>query len=435
MITMECVVRNVLEKLQWSDPHTEACTVTPLHALWGHIYNTEERIYYNELMLLRMMASFLSMLSLLLLYLLIGLSNGQLTTCNVRPNPFGISTPTTGQALGITFYIDINNPFTCYGVITKWRLCYKRSAGALSDTIRIGIYEPTDNGNQFVKRGSNSIHLQLQHSDCLNITANPQLVVREGYVLAFYATVAYIKFYDDTTNGYLYKSVAFPNSISRGVLIKTSNPYAPKLGAYIDPIDPSTTSTTLTSTGNSSNIIPSSDATNDTSNTMSGSISVIITPTPTSESGIPPPDLLSDQCLVGVNEAFVHSFEIKHTPYLSTHLPSQCNGLIERWELCYKHINELAEIQLGIWRPNNTNYVLVGYDDITVVPKYLHSLINPLVCTVVTSSDALLYIEEGDLIGFNSTDLSVAFTNRNINKRSTDNDFIPLIRAITSKQI
>ena len=154
-----------------------------------------------------------------------GLDGQELSTCRIHP----FNHLTSGKALGITFYIDLNNPFTCYGIITKWRLCYKSSQGAISDTIKIGVYEPDSDGNTFTKKGSNSIFLQLQNSDCLNITADPQLVVQSGYVLAFYATLAYIKFFDDTENGYLYKSVAFPNSISKGVLIKTSQPYVAKL--------------------------------------------------------------------------------------------------------------------------------------------------------------------------------------------------------------
>ena len=189
----------------------------------------------------------LSLLTLIYLFPSIE-CQGQLTTCNVRHNPFIVSQSTSGKALGATFYIDRNNPFTCYGVITQWRLCYKRSPGALSDTISIGVYQPNSDGDCYARKGANYIHLQLQNSDCLNITADPQLIVQEGYVLAFYASVAYIKFYDDSTNGDLYKSVAFPSSISTGVLIKTSNPYAPKLQAYVHTLNPTTASS---STGSS----------------------------------------------------------------------------------------------------------------------------------------------------------------------------------------
>lgn len=282
-----------------------------------------------------------------------------------------------------------------------------------------------------MRRGLNSFHLQLQSKDCLNITADPQLVVQEGYVLAFYASLIYIKFFDDPTNGYLYKSVAFPSSISKGVLIKTTNPYAPKIEAYIEPISPSTPSSSTT-------ISSGQSVTNNTTTALTSETSFItvssssIPPSPIS--GIPPPDLSPDECLFGINEAFVQSFKEKTITFLNLNLPSLCNGIIERWEFCYKHINKSSVIQIGVWRQltNDTDFIHLGSNDISVLPKDVHYS-DPLVCSVVTSSSEL-QVKEGDVIGFNSSDILMAFSDKNI-KRSTDGNEIPLLRAIISKRI
>lgn len=154
------------------------------------------------------------------------------SSCSVRDDPFVEAT--TERILGATFYIDLNNPFTCYGVVTQFKFCYKKSAGALSDTVYIGVYRPDSDGDRYIRVGYNSIRIKpLLSSDCLTIDANPRIVVQEGYVLAFYVTFAYIKLYNDPVNGYLYKSAAFPSSIGTGALIKTSTHYAPKLQAII----------------------------------------------------------------------------------------------------------------------------------------------------------------------------------------------------------
>lgn len=158
-----------------------------------------------------------------------GLSN---SLCTVRGDPFAATTTT--RILGATFYIDLNNPFTCYGVVTQFKFCYKRSPGALSDTVYVGVYRPDSDGDRYIRVGYNSIKVKpLRNSDCLTYDANPHIVVQEGYVLAFYVTFAYIELYVDPANGYLYKSAAFPSSIGTGALIRTSSKYAPKLQAII----------------------------------------------------------------------------------------------------------------------------------------------------------------------------------------------------------
>lgn len=161
-----------------------------------------------------------------------GISKAQpLQSCLVREDPF--SSTTVDDALGITFYLDLNNPFICYGVIEQWKFCYKSSPGSIFDTLYIGVYKPDADGDRFIRQGSNGIYLNLENDDCITVDADPQLVVDEGYVIGFYAALTYIKFYDNPMSGYLYKSVAFPSSISKGVLIKTTHSYSPKLEALI----------------------------------------------------------------------------------------------------------------------------------------------------------------------------------------------------------
>ena len=366
-------------------------------------------------------------------------SDGQgLSTCRI--NPFHHST--SGKALGITFYIDLNNPFACYGIITKWRFCYKSSPGAISDTIKIGVYEPNSDGDTFTKKGSNSIFLQLQNSDCLNITADPQLVVQSGYVLAFYATLTYIKFFDDTENGYLYKSVSFPNSISKGVLIKTSQPYVAKLQAYIEtiapPVQPSTIISTSTDSYSTESVVLSRITSMlETSYLFISSIPPTSTPipVPNNDSGIPPPDLASNECFVGVNEAYATSFQKYASLFLNPLLPSQCNGIVERWEYCYRYVERPTRLHIGVWRlsPDGNTYISQGHNEIIVTPKEVHHS-DPLACDV-SPVDIPYQIREGDIIGFNSSDMFMAFSYENIitMKRTTDTNnhiMIPLIRAI-----
>ena len=171
-------------------------------------------------------------------------SSGQnLTTCHTRPqDPF--SEPSTDESTGATFYIDLNNPFTCHGVIKQWRFCYRRSPGALFDTIYFGVYAPNSDGNTYIKKGSNSIYIgSLKNQECLYRDANPQLVVQQGYYIAWYASLIFIEYFDDPVNGHLYRSVGFPNSISHGVLIKTPDIRAPKIHALLQNLDPVITST------------------------------------------------------------------------------------------------------------------------------------------------------------------------------------------------
>jgi hypothetical protein len=335
----------------------------------------------------------------------------------VRENPFDYSK--SGKALGATFYIDINNPFTCHGVITKWRICYQKSPGALTDTLLIGVYQPNSDGDRFTKKGSNSIFLHLQNEECLNITADPQLVVQEGYVVAFYSSLIYIQFFDNTVNGYLFKSVAFPKSISKGVLIKTTKPYAPKIQAYIElipaPVQPSSTSSALPS--------PTSSST-------------YPIPTPIDYGGIPLPDLTSNECIFGISEGFASYFRDENsTRFISYLLPSDCDGIVSRWELCYGYVANISSIHVGIWRlnENSNNLTLVQENEIVIiVPKDQHH-VEPLACTVAYVNDTVR-VEKGDLIGFYSLNVSMAFTDRNIKIDGNDTyGNIPLIRAIIGK--
>ena len=369
------------------------------------------------------------------------------STCNVRPDPFNQTT--SGKALGITFYIDLNNPFTCYGIIKQWRLCYKSSPGAISDTINIGVYQA--DGNSYVKKGSNSISLQLQDKDCLYINADPELVVQEGYVVAFYATLVYIKFFDDEENGYLYKSVAFPKSISQGVLIKTTHPYAPKLQAYIETV--STTTTTSTSSTTTSNTLIVNTISSITIQSSPQSFSptpfTTISPSPTpfpssnSNSGIPPPDLEPNQCFLGVNEAFVSFFKQNSSLFLNHLQPAQCDGRLVRWEFCHKYIETLSQIRLGVWRPliESESFLPIGENEIFIGPRNITHSKELLVCRVI-DANITNPVRVGDLIGFITSEIFMAFADEKNNVVKGDVDetpevgnaqTFPLLRGIIGK--
>ena len=337
-----------------------------------------------------------------------------LETCSIRKDPF--TQPVATHSLGATFYIDLHNPFTCYGVIRTWRFCYQKSGGAIFDTIDIGVYAPEDNGKKFVKKGKNSIHFpHLKNQDCVNITADPQLIVEEGYYVAYYASLIYIQLYNDPKNGYIYKSVAFPNSISRGVLIKTTHSLAPFLSAYIDVLDPP--SPVIISTAKTITPTPSPK------------------PIPTnSSSGIPLPDLESHQCIMGIDRGFANQFEKHKELYLNTHQPSECNGTVQRWEFCHRYVDTESTVHLGVWRLNSYNstynYSLVGGEETTLLPDTISGT-DPLRCTTVDTNTKYI-VKVGDLIGFNASTVHMAFNraSKSFVKRDGEQSTIPLMRAI-----
>ena len=376
-------------------------------------------------------------------------------TCNVRPDYSNFSTPTTGTALSGTLYFDLNNPFTCYGILKQWRFCYRRSPGIQSDTLKIGLYQL--DGNSYTKKSSNFITLQLKDSECITVDSDPQLVVQQGYVVAFTATSTYIKFYDDTQNGYLYKTVLFPNSVSKGVLIKTSNPYAPKVQGYVETLGTSSASNMYSSTSSSK----SSYSTLGDSQTMKSSLSTVpssavitqgsplwphTTPTvyysaslasstvssaiPMTEGSIPPPDLGSDQCAFGIQEGNVSFYQRNSSTFINWFEPSKCEGNVIRWEFCHEHVTSLLNIQLSVWRlVTGSSLVLVGQNVVSVHPQNKQ---ESLECTSVTGD--IQGVRIGDVVGITSPEISIAFTTRIFDEEGLlQEENLPLLRAIIRK--
>ena len=384
------------------------------------------------------------------------LSEAATTTCNVRPDFSNYSTPTTGNALSGSLYLDINNPFTCYGIIKQWRFCYKRSPGIQSDTLKIGLYQLQQ--NLYVKRGSNSIYIQLKDSDCLTVDANPQLVVEQGYMVAFIATSAYIKFYDDDQNGHLFKTVAFPNQVSPGILIKTTNTYAPKLQGYVEKLQTTTSISTssVTSTHSherlstvtsflSSSYYPSWNFSSSpilpaiisNYSSLMPVTSVVTSPLPSS-SGIPYPSVETNQCVFGVRQGYASSYSTKTSWFLNKQQPCACNGMIIRWELCHSPVSDANELSVGVWRKvlDEESYKLVGENIVTLYKTNHSSNVQTPLLECNTIAGDIMGVSAGDLIGFLSPNVSIAFARdfayETQQVHSAVNS-VPLLRAIISK--
>ena len=364
---------------------------------------------------------------------LVAVKSNALTTCNVRPDFSNYSTPTTGSALSGTLYFDINNPFTCYGIIKQWRFCYKRSPGITSDTLKIGLYQKQS--SSYAKRGSNSITLQLQDSDCLTVDANPQLIVEQGYILAFIATSIYIKFYDDPSSGYLFKTVAFPNQVLQIGLIKTINDYAPKLQGYIEnlqPSEPTTSSETASSvlSISSAQSISSSETASSvllTSSAMylpSANISTMMAYSSSSviPSALPYPDLQSNQCILGADRGYFSYFMLNSSWVLNYHDPCACTGRVVQWELCFTFVSSIS-ITLGIWRQESDIVTLVNQNEV-----FVHGIQDQFMCTTFPADSVEVTV--GDLIGFFSPEVPIAFSELNDPYKEKS---VPLLRAIIGK--
>ena len=159
---------------------------------------------------------------------------------------------------------------------------------------------------------------------------------------------------------------------------------------------------------------------------------------PNNDSGIPPPDLDSNECFIVVNQAFATSFQKYAALFLNHLLPSQCNGIVERWEYCYRYVERPTRLHIGVWTlsSDGNTHIKQGDTEIIVTPKEVHHS-DPLVCDV-SPIDSPYQIQKGDVIGFNSSDMFMAFSYENIitMKRTTDTNnhsMIPLIRAIIGK--
>ena len=390
------------------------------------------------------MLSYYRPLAIVLLLLEALSSSGQdLTTCHTRPqDPF--SEPSTDKSTGATFYIDLNNPFTCHGVIKQWRFCYRRSPGALFDTIYFGVYAPNSDGDTYIKKGSNSIYIgSLKNQECLYRDANPQLVVQQGYYIAWYASLIFIEYFDDPVNGHLYRSVGFPNSISHGVLIKTPDIRAPKIHALLQNLDPVITSTSTTLTSTSTAVVQPSIVVSPSVSTGAKTQSAVTTafPSPTqtpttpvnSSLGIPPPDLNPRQCNFGVEELFATSFLKIEGLYVNDVHISICSGVVKEIVFCYRFVEKTSFISIGIWRSiGPDDFMAVEEFELTIEPEGVHHN-DPLMCTAVLVNSTQS-VAPGDQIGFQSSDIEMAFGDETFTENN-DKAIVPLLRLIIGTSI
>lgn len=157
-------------------------------------------------------------------------------------------------------------------------------------------------------------------------------------------------------------------------------------------------------------------------------------PLPGNTTGIPAPDLDSGQCLLGIAEGFVHSYQLVTTVYINKDTPSVCKGHVVRWEICYHFINESSTVKIGIWRPNASSYYPVIQQDVLLAPLDTHHA-NLLVCSVANST-ITESVWPGDFLGFSSMDIHIAFGSQ-VEEASqslaTISNSIPLFRAILGK--
>lgn len=138
---------------------------------------------------------------------------------------------------------------------------------------------------------------------------------------------------------------------------------------------------------------------------------------------------------MGVQEAFVTSYNTSATLFLNHGQPATCAGTVNRWELCYQGSNQSATITVGTWRPKNEGiFSLVGQEVFTLEPE-TQSEIGEFVCAVF-EANVSEEIQPGDVVGFISADISIAFSNRDIESPANDtnttssNEIIGLVRAI-----
>ena len=163
-------------------------------------------------------------------------------------------------------------------------------------------------------------------------------------------------------------------------------------------------------------------------------------PTGSNTSGIPFPDISgSVQCVMGVQEAFVANYNTSSAPFLNHGQPATCSGTINRWELCYQGSEQYSTITVGIWRREEGNFNLVVEEEFVIEPE-IQSEIGEFVCAVF-GANVTEEVQPGDVIGFISENIFVAFSNRDIespddvasnstNTSSSNEVTIALVRAI-----
>lgn len=152
-------------------------------------------------------------------------------------------------------------------------------------------------------------------------------------------------------------------------------------------------------------------------------------------SGIPFPDIDSNECVLGVSEVFLDSYNVTTTPFLNVGLPSPCSGHITRWEICYKYHPQLSTVTIGVWRSERGSPLqLVEQNEITIAfsPLFHH---QSLICSVLqTNSSQSINIITGDIISVFSPNVPIAFSNSQIPETSNDHGMYALIRAIVSSK-
>ena len=155
-----------------------------------------------------------------------------------------------------------------------------------------------------------------------------------------------------------------------------------------------------------------------TQTSHAGTSSISPTPTP----------LPQYTCRTGPDTQDFRHFIIRtNTIYLDISEPVSCSGFITRWHYCHYVIgfrNTLAGLRPCVWRRSNTSveeFEVVGCNNITVVPgegentqcRSHDPTLDP---------DQVIFVEEGDYIGFYVPDSSLFPTLAPI-----DNDRQPLL--------
>lgn len=158
-------------------------------------------------------------------------------------------------------------------------------------------------------------------------------------------------------------------------------------------------------------------------------------PTAANTSGIPYPDISpSHQCVMGVQEVFVTSYNTSCLPFLNHGLPATCRGMVNRWELCYRGSEQSSSIVLGVWRPQaDEAFTLLGKDEFVLEPEPAHE--NGMFVCAVFQANISEHVQPGDVVGFISTNISIAFSDIDIEPNNAANissasSIIGLVRAI-----
>lgn len=108
---------------------------------------------------------------------------------------------------------------------------------------------------------------------------------------------------------------------------------------------------------------------------------------------------------------------------------------MNRWEMCYRGSHQSSSVLIGVWRPHGgeANFSLVEEDEV-VLNSALSMHEEGLFC-IVLEANMSERIQPGDVIGFMSSNISIAFSDGAIEPTVMGNvsstpSLIALIRAI-----